>query len=101
MKKEKQPNKPLKNQKGQGLIEYLILVALVGVAAIAAVKTLSQSVTIKVSEVSKSLGAKVEGRIGRAEVTNSQWKKRDFRNFVSGTLNRGGDSGSEESANEE
>jgi len=41
---KKQPKTIKKKQKGQGLIEYLILVALMGVATIGVIRILNQTV---------------------------------------------------------
>lgn len=85
-KKTKQPKKsPYLNQNGQGLIEYLILVALIAVGTIATVRILGQSVNVKFAKVAESLGADVQGDIGNAQVTTTAWKKKDMRDFMQGS----------------
>lgn len=77
------------NSKGQGLIEYLILVALIAVGTLAAIRVVGQSLGSKFAQVAKSLGADVQGEIARPQVTEQVWKKRDLRDFMSGSLKNG------------
>lgn len=78
----------LKNQRGQGLIEYLILVALIAVGTLATVRILGQSVNVKFAKVAESLGADVQSDIGTAQVTTNSWKKKDMRDFMQGSTSR-------------
>jgi pilus assembly protein Flp/PilA len=80
--------KSLKNQKGQGLVEYLILVALIAVASIAIIRGVSQNIQAKFADVAYSMGATVEGDREAAPVQTDTYKKRDFRDFLSGTLSK-------------
>lgn len=48
-------------QSGQGLIEYLLIVALVAIAAISSIQFLSQNVRYKLTQVSGELGANTQG----------------------------------------
>ncbi|GIL18509.1 MAG: hypothetical protein BroJett040_22600 [Oligoflexia bacterium] len=79
--------KHVRNQKGQGLVEYLIIVALVAVATISIMKVVGQSVQVKFAQISKSLGADVEGNLSNAQVTESMYKKKDLKDFFHGSLN--------------
>jgi pilus assembly protein Flp/PilA len=86
----------IQNQSGQGLIEYLILVALIAVATIGAIRVVGESLDVKLANVAKSLGAEVQGDIGKARVTDKIWKKKDMRDFMTGSMGRGsGSSGGE------
>ena len=75
----------MKNQKGQGLVEYLIIVAIVAVGALSIMRVVGQSINVKFASVAKALGAKVEGQIGQVKVTQNQISKKSMRNFMSGT----------------
>jgi Flp pilus assembly pilin Flp len=75
----------IRNQKGQSLVEYLIIVALVAVGTLSVMRVVGQSVQVKFAKVAESLGADVKGEIGKAEVTDSNWKKKDLRDFMQGT----------------
>lgn len=77
-----------RDQRGQGLIEYLILVALIAVGTMATIRILGQSVNVKFAKVAQSLGADVQSDIGNAQVTSGAWKKKDMRDFMQGSGNR-------------
>lgn len=83
MKKNK-----LKSQSGQGLIEYLILVAILAVGTMAAVRLVGQSLNVKFAKVAQSLGADVDGTITNPKASASAFNKKDMRNFMSGSLQR-------------
>ena len=80
--------KILKNQKGQGLVEYLIIVALMGVATIAIVRTMGDVVSKRFAAIS---GALQGDKIGeKAPIDESSYKKKDMGNFFDGVgSNRG------------
>lgn len=71
---------PLKNNRGQGLMEYLILVALVAVVAIGAVKVVGKNIYTQYEMINRALGAKTHGnlQIDSAQDVN---KQRDLSNF--------------------
>jgi pilus assembly protein Flp/PilA len=73
---------PLKNQRGQGLVEYLVIVALMGVATIAIVRTMGAVVSSRFASVAKAL----QGDRGseKVPVEESAYKKRDLGNFFDG-----------------
>jgi len=83
-KKPQKPKAVLTNQKGQSLVEYLIIVALVAVSTMSVMRVVGQSVQVKFAKIAEALGAETKGEIGHAEVTESQWKKRDLRDFMQG-----------------
>jgi Flp pilus assembly pilin Flp len=49
----------LKNNRGQGLTEYIVLLMLVSVISIAAVSTLGRTVKSKIEEANRAINAKV------------------------------------------
>ena len=77
-------NKLLKSKKGQGLIEYLILVALIAVGTIAVIKVVGQNVTKQYERVNRALGANGSSAITLEGVADSQMKKKDLSNFMEG-----------------
>lgn len=91
--------KKIKNRRGQGLIEYLILVALIAVTSIVVVRVVGASVTTQFSKVAKALGAKVEGDLQAQSISSNMYKKKDLTNFLQGAVDSGkknGSSGSED-----
>lgn len=49
------PNYFLKNQKGQGVMEYIILTALVGIFCLAAVKKVGKSLNTRLNQINKQI----------------------------------------------
>jgi Flp pilus assembly pilin Flp len=75
----------LRSQSGQSLIEYLILVALMGVGTIGIVRTLSKAVDSSFTTViHKMQGDPRKGT--KVDVPNS--KKKDMGNFFEGSASR-------------
>jgi Flp pilus assembly pilin Flp len=74
----------LKNQRGQTLIEYLIIVALVGVGSIALVRAVANNVNYRFGSVVKALGGTVETSGSAKEVSASMLKNHDMKNFLNG-----------------
>jgi len=85
--------KSIRNQRGQGLIEYLIIVALMGVATIAIVRVMGEVVSKRFAGISAALqGDRLNEK---ATINDSAFKKRDLGNFLSGS-NGKNNSGSNE-----
>jgi len=73
----------LHNQGGQGLVEYLVIVALMGVATIAIVRVMGQTVASRFASVTYALqGTKKSATFEK--VDDSQFKKKDLGNFFDG-----------------
>lgn len=72
------------NKKGQGLIEYLILVALMGVATIGIIRTLNQTVKSRFANAVYAL----QGRSQKAKIHNmkkTEYQRSDLSDFMSGS----------------
>lgn len=77
------------NQKGQGLVEYLILVALMAVATIGVVRALQHNLSASYTEVIYALqGSKSKQRAKRESLDESIYKKRDLSDFMNGASSR-------------
>ena len=80
-------NSFIKNQKGQGLIEYLLLVALMAVGTIGILRVLNHTVAINFANVASALQGQsktlAHERIGETDV-----RKKDMGSFMSGSSNR-------------
>lgn len=73
-----------KSGKGQGLIEYLILIALMGVATIGIVRTLNQTVKSRFANAIYAL----QGRNQKAKthsIRKEEYQRSDLSNFMSGS----------------
>lgn len=58
----------LRQQRGQGMTEYIIIVALIAVAAIAVYQFFGQAVRSQMAGITKE----VAGQDGKAQITNAQ-----------------------------
>lgn len=76
--------KILRSQRGQALIEYLILVALMGIAAIGIVRSLNQTVNAKFATVTYALQGSKKRKAPVDKVDESHFRKRDLSNFMNG-----------------
>lgn len=87
----------INNQRGQGLIEYLVIVALVAVAGIAVMSVVGQNVRAQFANVASAIQGKSSSNIKLDEVRKSQYQKRDMSDFFRGSAKRqNGQSGSED-----
>lgn len=80
--------KCLSNQRGQGLIEYLVIVALVAVAGIAIMKVVGQNVQAQFANVAKAIQGDSSGKAAMSEVRASHYQKKDMGSFFKGSVNR-------------
>ena len=82
--------KRLKNAKGQGMIEYLIIVAIVAVGSIAVIKVVGGNIDVQFANVAQALGGSNSTKINAHQVTESLYKKRDFSSFSEDSVNSSG-----------
>lgn len=75
----------INSQRGQSLVEYLIIVALVAVGGIGIMRVVGQSIDVSFAHVAKSLGATVDGKLENASVKSSYYSKKTLRNFMNGS----------------
>jgi Flp pilus assembly pilin Flp len=78
------------NSRGQGLIEYLVIVALVAVATIGVVRVLGQAVNSRFATITYALQGKKAKPVGDA-IPEEHLKKRDLSNFMDGVGSTGGE----------
>lgn len=79
--------KTLCNKRGQGLVEYMILIALMAGAAIVAMRYLSHTVNGKITEIVNTLQGKPPGVTYDAP-EESVYKRKDLGNFLNGAATR-------------
>jgi Flp pilus assembly pilin Flp len=73
-----------KNRRGQAIAEYLILVALVGIASIAVIQVLSTNLRRKIGDVANAIGGKSSEKIESKKVEADQYEIKDLSNFKEG-----------------
>lgn len=81
----KKGKKLIQNQRGQGLIEYLIIVALIAVSAIAVVRVVGANVSVQFANIAKALGSGDDYQIQAKKVEESLYSKKDLSNFMKGS----------------
>lgn len=75
--------------RGQGLIEYVILVALVGVATILMVRKLQNTINVNLANITHALQSNDKKRKESFErVDEGDLRKRDFSDFMNGAASR-------------
>jgi pilus assembly protein Flp/PilA len=67
------------SQKGQGLIEYLLIVALVAIATISAIQFLGQNVRHKLTQISGELGGGVRGLQRAPQMERGMTSRQDMK----------------------
>jgi len=67
-------------QSGQGLIEYLLIVAVIAIAAIASVQFLGQNIRYKLTQVAGELGGNTQG-ISSPEPEKGMTAKKTMKNI--------------------
>lgn len=71
-----------KTQKGQGLIEYIILVAIIAVASIGIVRTLGHVATTQLANITLALQGKAGRKLQPTSVHESLYSKKDLSDFT-------------------
>lgn len=74
----------INNKKGQSLVEYLIIVALVAVATIGMVKAVGTNVSIHFANISKALAGDSRNALTPVKVQADQIKTRDLGTYMQG-----------------
>ena len=76
--------KSIKNKKGQSLIEYLVLICLVGVGSMAVVRVVGKNVRVQFANVARALGGE-NNKLEAEKVNLKDYSKRDFSDFMEGS----------------
>ena len=82
------------NNRGQGLVEYLVIVALMAVATMAILRVMNHTVQAqfaRVTDVLQGKGSSVS--IQTETITQDHFKKRDMGDFFRGAKSRSGGGG--------
>ncbi len=73
------------NQRGQGMIEYMILVALIAIGTIGVVKIVGQNISKQYENINRALGAKKADNLHLDNATDKQLNRKDLSNFMDGS----------------
>ena len=75
----------LKNQRGQGMVEYLIVVALIAVGTMSIMRVLGQTTSVKFANITAVLqGSAHQTKIQSERLDTKHFKKRDMGDFFHG-----------------
>jgi len=77
-----------KNSRGQSVIEYVILVALVAVASMGMVRLLQKSIKVNLANVVHALQSDGKRRETHERVSEDDLRKSDFSDFMNGAAAR-------------
>lgn len=72
----------LKNKKGQGLIEYLVLIALISVSTIGVIKVVGNNLSAQYENINRALGAKNSKALTVSNASSNALKQKDLSNFI-------------------
>ncbi len=79
----------LKNRRGQGLVEYMVIVALMAVASMGIMRVLSKTTSGKLAQITQSLqGGKANINIEFENVDQQDLRKKDMSDFFQGSRSR-------------
>lgn len=81
----------IKNQRGQGLLEYIILIALVGVASIGMIRLLQHSIKANFANVIFALQDDSRRKASAEKVNEEDLRKSDFGDFMNGASSKNQD----------
>jgi Flp pilus assembly pilin Flp len=79
----------LSNKKGQGLVEYMVIVALMAVASMGIMRVLSTTTSGKLAQITQSLqGGKASINVEFENVEKDDLRKKDMSDFFRGSRSR-------------
>ncbi len=76
--------------RGQGLIEYLILVCLIAVSAMWVVGTVGRNVQEHYADISRALGKGDGESVGRTEAEEESYRGRGMHDYMKSARSKGG-----------
>lgn len=77
-----------RNRRGQGLIEYLIIVAIVAVGSMAVMRVVGSNLNRRFAAIAQALGGEAT-TVKALSVSESLYKKRDMSDFFNGAASSG------------
>ncbi len=80
--------KTLNNQRGQGLVEYLIIVAIMAIATIGIMRVVGQNTSAQFANIAYALQGK-DSSARKEQVQARDFKKKDLSDFMNGAASSG------------
>ncbi|MEK6627065.1 MAG: hypothetical protein AABY53_00425 [Bdellovibrionota bacterium] len=75
----------LNNSYGQGMVEYMILVALIAAGTIGVVRVVGYNIGVQYENINRAMGASNTTQLQVQNTTQSQINKKDLSDFLNGT----------------
>lgn len=75
----------LKNSRGQGMVEYMILVALIAAGTIGVIRVVGYNIGIQYENINRAMGAKTADPLTVQNATSTQLNKKDLSDFLNGS----------------
>ncbi len=75
----------LKNKSGQGMIEHMILVALIAAGTIGVIKVVGQNVGKQYENINRALGARKTEQLQLDNANDNLLRRKDLSNFMDGS----------------
>ena len=73
------------NNNGQGMVEYMILVALIAAGSIGIIRVVGYNIGAQYENINRALGAKNDGQLQIINADPSQLNKKDLSDFLKGS----------------
>lgn len=80
----------IKNKKGQSLIEYMLLVCIMGVGTMGVLRFVGKHTSVKFAEVANVLAGEKEAKIsgGANRVSADHYQRKDLSDFMNGATSK-------------
>jgi pilus assembly protein Flp/PilA len=75
----------INNNSGQGMVEYMILVALIAAGTIGVVRVVGYNIGAQYENINRALGAKNTNQLQIQNADQSQLNKKDLSDFLKGS----------------
>ncbi len=74
----------IKKNQGQGMVEYMILVALIAAGTIGIIRVVGYNIGAQYENINRALGAKTSNQLQMQNADQSQINKKDLSDFLRG-----------------
>ncbi len=75
---------PLRQKKGQGLVEYMVLVALIAIGTVGVVRVVGSNIAVQFENINRGLGSKTASQLQTQSADSSLLNKKDLSDFLQG-----------------
>lgn len=77
--------KLVRNTNGQGMIEYMILIALIAAGTIGVIRVVGYNIGAQYENINRAMGAKTTNQLQIQNTDQSQINKKDLSDFLKGS----------------